>query len=155
MSASIGTPLPPETMERVVEVIEALPHNAKLGIRAAEIARGRCVTYIDYRAELVGDPSRNVLHGGVVTALIDTTAGAAVYSCLSGDTPLATLDMRIDYLKPTESDRRLHANAEVRHLTRRVGFVCAFAYQDDPDNRVAICNAVYMIGSLGLSIRKA
>ena len=111
MSASIGTPLPLETLERVVEVIEALPHNAKLGMRAADIARGRCVTYIDYRAELVGDPSRNVLHGGVVTALIDTTAGAAVYSCLSGDTPLATLDMRIDYLKPTESDRRLHANA--------------------------------------------
>ena len=75
-----------------------------------------------------------------------------MYSCLSGDTPLATLDMRIDYLQPAAPDKRLYACAEVCRLTRRVAFVRAFAYQDDEANQVATCNAAFMIGSLGLSI---
>ena len=154
MSASSDYQLPLEMVERVAEVIESLPHNAKLGIRTVEITRGRCVAYVEYRPELLGDPSRYVLHGGVVTTLIDTTAGGAVYSCLSAETPLATLDMRIDYLQPTVPDKRLYAIAEVCRLTRRVAFVRAFAYQDDPDNQVATSNAAFMIGSLGLSIER-
>ena len=145
--------LPPlDMVERVAEVIESLPHNRKLGIRTAEISHGRCVTFIEYRPELVGDPTRNLLHGGVVTTLIDTTAGGAVYSCLTEETPIATLDMRIDYLKPAAPDTRLYACAEVCRLTRRVAFVRAFAYEDVASNQVATCNAAFMIGSLGLSI---
>ena len=144
--------LPQDMVERVAGVIESLPHNVKLGVRTEEISRGRCITYIEYRPELVGDPTRDVLHGGVVTTLIDTTAGGAVYSCLSGETPIATLDMRIDYLKPAAPARRLYACAEVGRLTRRIAFVRAFAYQDDASNQVATCNAAFMIGSLGLSI---
>ena len=146
------TRLPLDKVERVAEVIESLPHNVKLGIRTAEVSHGRCVTYIEFRPEFVGDPKREVLHGGVVTTLIDTTAGGAVYSCLSGETPIATLDMRIDYLRPAAPDKRLYARAEVCRLTRRIAFVQAFAYQDDVDNQVATCNAAFMIGSLGLSI---
>ena len=92
-------------------------------------------------------------HGGVVTTLIDATAGAAVYSSLPRGTPLATLDMRIDYLKPAEPDKRLYAIAELYRLTRRIAFVRASAYQDDPENQVAHCAASFMIGSLGFSMR--
>ena len=153
MPASAGTPLTTDDALRIGSIVESLPHNAKLGIRIVEIARGRCTTYIEFRPELVGDPRRGVLHGGVVTTLIDSTAGAAVYSSLPPETPLATLDMRIDYLKPAEPDKRLHAAAELYRLTRRIAFVRASAYQDDPENQVAHCAASFMIGSLGLSMR--
>ena len=109
--------------------------------------------YIEFRPELVGDPSRGVLHGGVVTTLIDATAGAAVYTSIPEGMSLATLDMRIDYLKPAEPDQRLYASAELYRLTRRIAFVRASAYQDDPGNQVAHCAASFMIGSLGLSMR--
>ena len=134
-------------------VIESLPHNAKLGIRVVEIAPGRCTAYIDFRPELVGDPKRGVLHGGVVTTLIDATAGAAVYAAIPEGTSLATLDMRIDYLKPAEPHKRLYARAELYRLTRRIAFIRASAYQDEPGNQVAHCAASFMIGSLGFSIR--
>ena len=137
---------------RIGSVVESLPHNAKLGIRVVEVAPGRCTTYIEFRPELVGDPQRGVLHGGVVTTLIDATAGAAVYAAIPEGTSLATLDMRIDYLKPTEPHKRLYASAELHRLTRRIAFVRASAYQDDPGNQVAHCAASFMIGSLGLSI---
>lgn len=139
--------------ERLVAVLESLPHNAKLGIRVAEIGRGHCTSYIEYRPELVGDPGRGVLHGGVVTTLIDATSGAAVYASLPAGTPLATLDMRIDYLKPAEPHKRLHARAELYRLTHRIAFTRASAYQDDPGNLVAHCAASFMIGGIGFSVR--
>ena len=142
-----------DDVHRIGSILESLPHNVKLGIRMAEIAPGRCTMYVEFRPELVGDPSRGVLHGGVVTTLIDATAGAAVYTAVPTETALATLDMRIDYLKPAEPDKRLYASAELYRLTRRIAFVRASAYQDDAENRVAHCAASFMVGSLGLSMR--
>ena len=153
MPASTDTPLSADDASRIDRVLESLPHNAKLGIRTVEIERGRCTTYIEFRPELVGDPRRGVLHGGVVTTLIDATAGAAVYSSLPPEAPLATLDMRIDYLKPAEPNKRLYAHAELYRLTRWIAFVRASAYQDDPQNQVAHCVASFMVGSLGFSMR--
>ena len=138
--------------ERLVAVLESLPHNAKLGLRVADIGRGHCIAYIEYRPELVGDPGRGVLHGGVVTTLIDATSGAAVFASLPAGTPLATLDMRIDYLKPAEPHKRLHARAELYRLTRRIAFTRASAYQDDPGSPVAHCAASFMIGGIGFSV---
>ena len=148
-----GGALAGDAARRIGSVVESLPHNTKLGIRMVEIAPGRCTTHIEFRPELVGDPKRGVLHGGVVTTLIDATAGAAVYAAIPEGTSLATLDMRIDYLKPAEPHKRLYASAELYRLTRRIAFVHASAYQDEPESQVAHCAASFMIGSLGFSIR--
>ena len=153
MSTSTDTHLPAEDTKRIVTALQSLPHNAKLGIRVVDIAPGRCTTYIEFRPELVGDPSRGVLHGGVVTTLIDATAGGAVYASVAPDRSLATLDMRIDYLKPAKPDERLYATAELYRLTRRIAFVRASAYQDDRADQVANCVASFMIGSVGYSMR--
>ena len=154
-AVSVSTDAAPagDDVHRIGSILESLPHNVKLGIRMVEIAPGRCTTYVEFRPELVGDPKRGVLHGGVVTTLIDATAGTAVYAAIPEGTSLATLDMRIDYLKPAEPDKRLYASAELYRLTRRIAFVRASAYQDEPENQVAHCAASFMIGSLGFSIR--
>ena len=153
MTASTHTALSADRTKFIATAVESLPHNAKLGIRLVEMTCGRCTTYIDFRPELIGDPGSGVLHGGVVTTLIDATAGAAVYTSIPLEKSLATLDMRIDYLKPAEPEERLYVTAELYRLTRRIAFVRAFAYQGDPGNRVAHCAASFMIGSLGLSMR--
>ena len=153
MSKPIDTQLRENDAKRLGEALESLPHNAKLGIRMMEIAPGRCTTYVEFRPELVGDPNRGVLHGGVVTTLVDATAGAAVYTSIPRHTSLATLDMRIDYLKPAKPDTRLYATAELYRLTRRIAFVRASAYQDYPGNQVANCVASFMVGSVGYSMQ--
>lgn len=151
MSTSTDTQLPANDAKRIEKTVESLPHNAKLGIRVVEISRGRCTTYIEFRPELIGDPSRGLLHGGVVTTLMDSTAGAAVFSSVDAGTPIVTLDMRIDYLRPTESVKRLYASAELYRLTRRIAFVRASAYQDDPKNPVAYGIASFMLRNPGFS----
>ena len=153
MSASTDAQPSLHDAKHIAQALESLPHNAKLGLRLVDLAPGRCTTYIEFRPELVGDPGRGVLHGGVVTTLIDATAGAAVYASIAPDRSLATLDMRIDYLKPTRRDKRLYATAELYRLTRRIAFVRASAYQDDRANQVANCVASFMIGSVGYSMR--
>ena len=153
MPRPTDTQPPTHDADRIAQALESLPHNAKLGIRMVELAPGCCTTYVEFRPELVGNPSRGVLHGGVVTTLVDATAGAAVYASIPRDTSLATLDMRIDYLKPTLPGKRLYATAELYRLTRRIAFVRASAYQDYPANQVANCVASFMIGSLGYSMR--
>ena len=153
MSRPTDTQPPAHDANRIATALETLPHNAKLGIRMVELVPGHCTTYIEFRPELVGDPNRGVLHGGVVTTLVDATAGAAVYASIPRDTSLATLDMRIDYLKPALPDKRLYATAELYRLTRRIAFVRASAYQDNPENQVANCVASFMVGSLGYSMR--
>ena len=155
MTKPADTQPPSHDANRIAAALETLPHNAKLGIRMVELVPGRCTTYIEFRPELVGDPNRGVLHGGVVTTLVDATAGAAVYASIPRDTSLATLDMRIDYLKPALPDKRLYATAELYRLTRRIAFVRASAYQDDPENQVANCVASFMVGSLGYSMRSS
>ena len=155
MTKPTDTQPPSHDANRIAAALETLPHNAKLGIRMVEIVPGRCTTYIEFRPELVGDPNRGVLHGGVVTTLVDATAGAAVYASIPRATSLATLDMRIDYLKPALPDKRLYATAELYRLTRRIAFVRASAYQDNPENQVANCVASFMVGSLGYSMRSS
>lgn len=84
---------------------ELIPFNKLLGIRVQRVERGRVLFEIPWRDELIGDPVRRAIHGGVLSALADTAGGMAVWSML--DNPLArvsTIDLRIDYLRPGRTE---------------------------------------------------
>src|SRR5689334_5867434 len=61
---------------------EFIPFNKLLGIQVTALERGRAVFEIPFREELVGDPIKRVLHGGVISALADTAGGTAVWSAV-------------------------------------------------------------------------
>lgn len=128
---------------------EFVPHNAALGMRLIDYEPGVAVIEIPYSLELVGHPDTGVLHGGVVTSLIDATSGAAVYMKLGQPVPIATLDLRIDYLKPAAPGRPLIARATCYRLTHNVGFTRAIAYNDDPDDPIASSAGAFMIATKG------
>lgn len=139
----------PAGFAEVAAVIGSLPHVKMLGMVVDAIEEGRCTLHLDYRRELIGNPRSGVLHGGVVTTLLDTAAGIAVYAGLRDKASVATLDMRIDYLKPARPGERVYAGAHLYRLTHNVAFVHAHAYQDEPTNQVAACAAAFMVGSVG------
>ena len=135
---------------RVVEaiVLKGIPHCGALGIRVIGIGRDGVTLSLPYNPDLVGDPVSGVLHGGVVTTLVDTVGGMAVFAALQQLQAIATLDLRIDYLKPALARKELYATAECYRLTRSIAFVRARAYHPDaPDDWVANCLATFMIGS--------
>jgi uncharacterized protein (TIGR00369 family) len=100
---------------------ELIPFNKVLGVRVVEIDHGHVRFEIPFREELIGDPMRRAMHGGVISALADTAGGCAVWSAL--DEPrsrVSTIDMRIDYLRPGRTET-LVAEACLVRLGRRVG----------------------------------
>jgi uncharacterized protein (TIGR00369 family) len=99
---------------------------------------------------LVGNAETEVIAGGVVTAILDHVCGLAVLAALTQPGFVATLDLRIDYLRPAEPRRGLYAEARCYRVTRSVAFVRASAYEDTPDRPVATCQATFALtGSRG------
>ena len=126
---------------------EGIPHNKALGIAILEMTPERTVFRLPYDLRLVGNPDTGVLHGGPITALLDGASGAAVFAALREWVPIATLDLRIDYLRPAEPPRDVLATATCYRMTKNVAFTRAVAYHDDPDDPIASAVGTFMIST--------
>ncbi len=122
-----------------------LPHAKALGMEVTEAADGRAVTQMDYDPRFIGDPETGVIHGGAVSALMDTCCGAAVMSHPDNPGTTATLDLRIDYMRPAKPGDRITATATVYNMTRTVAFVRAFATDKDTARPVATATGAFTI----------
>ncbi len=113
------------------QFIEAIPHSRTLGMDLLTVGDGTAEALMPYRAELVGDPSTGVIAGGAISALMDTCGGAAVMSHPDAVSSTATLDLRIDYMRGATPGQAIRARATCYHMTRRIAFVRALAWDDD------------------------
>lgn len=125
--------------------IEAIPHARALGMELTELAPGLATITMPYDPALVGDPATGVLHGGAISALMDTAAGAAAMSHPSAPLSTATLDLRIDYMRPATPGEAITARAECHHATRSVAFVRVMAMDEDTARPVAMGNGVFTL----------
>ncbi len=123
------------------------PQAVALGIETLGFEKDVAILKTPYRDELVGDPDTGVIAGGVVTTLLDHACGQAVYAALSRLTSIATLDLRIDYMRAAEPGRDVFCRAHCYKLTRSVAFVRASAYDGSPDDPVATAQAAFMLNS--------
>lgn len=125
--------------------MEALPHSKALGMKLVTYDNGVAEIHMPYAEHLIGDPETGVIHGGAVSALMDTCGGAAVLSHPSGRHGTATLDLRIDYMRPATPGQAIRARAECYHVTRSVAFVRATATDDDKDHPVAAATGAFTL----------
>jgi uncharacterized protein (TIGR00369 family) len=109
----------PEEVLRIME--EQVPFNRYLGIRGESVGHGRAVLRLPVREVHVGDTRRPALHGGVLSALIDTAGGLAAWSALGAHETVSTVDLRVDFLEPAGLEAPLRAEAE---LVRKGNRMC-------------------------------
>lgn len=108
---------------------------------------GSALLMIPYDDKLVGNRATGVLHGGVITTLLDNASGLAVQSLFSQWVSIATLDLRIDYMRPATPGRDLLGWAECYRKTRNIAFVRGIAYHDVRDDPIATTVATFMLDS--------
>lgn len=121
-----------------------IPHNQAIGLQVADVAGERIRTTLAYRADFLGDPEAGLWHTAIGTTAADSTCGLAVFLAIPGLESVATIDLRMDYLRPAVAGRALEIEARCYHVTQCVAFAEATLHQGDRARPTARCTAAFM-----------
>jgi uncharacterized protein (TIGR00369 family) len=99
---------------------------------------------MDYRDELVGVSATGVIASGPIISLMDMALSMAIWVKLGRFRHQATLDMRVDYLRPAVPGRKIIGRGECYAIRRSVGFVRGIAHDGDAADPVAHVTATFM-----------
>ena len=132
-------------------MISAIPHMSAVGLDLISIDDTGVVAKVPHRPEFIGDPDSGVIHGGIVTVLLDSLSGMCIMPLMNSAKMIATLDLRIDYLKPAAPRQDIFAHAHCYKTTRNIAFTRAIAYQGEADDPIAHATGSFMLTRSGKS----
>lgn len=132
---------------------ESVPFNRVLGLKVESFDPKAPQLRFDMKPGLIGNPTRGILHGGVISAALDVVAGFSIHAAMlpldkaenSEDFPkMGTIDLRIDYLRPGRG-KYFIATGRVARLGSRVA-VTHMELENGTGEQIATGSAAYMIG---------
>jgi len=133
---------------------ETVAFNRVLGLKVESLDPDAPKLRFDMRPELIGNPRRQILHGGVISAVLDVAAGFAIHLAVGknrdaelheGQFPsIGTIDLRVDYLRPGRG-KYFIATGRVVRLGNRVA-VAHMELVNDAGELIATGGAAYMVG---------
>ena len=111
MSATglMGGPFDPVLFTRFASRVG---HGGALGIDYIDHGPDWVELGLDYQEKLIGVVESGVLASGPIISLMDMATSMAIWVKLGRFRPQATLDMRIDYLRPSAPGRRIVGRGE-------------------------------------------
>lgn len=119
-------------------------HGGRLNIRFVGHGEDWCEMALPYDPALVGDPASGVLASGPILTLMDMATSAAIWIRRGAFVPQATLDLRVDYLRPARPQADVIGRGECYRITRAVGFVRGQAHDGDPTDPIAHVAGTFM-----------
>lgn len=125
-------------------LLELTPHIAVCGMRLERLDAEVAELVLPFREDWLGDAERGLLHPGIVTTLVDSACGAAVLARIERPEAIATLDLRMDFLRSGLRDVDTRCRAECYRLTSSIAFARASVWQDDPAAPIAVSQGVFM-----------
>jgi uncharacterized protein (TIGR00369 family) len=127
------------------EIAREIGHGRAIGLEYRDSGENWAELALPWREELVGVTETGVLASGAIVSLIDTASGTSVWVTLDRFTPIVTVDLRLDYLRPAAKGERIIARCECVKLTRRIAFVRGVAHGGDEERPIALSAATFMI----------
>ena len=146
--------------ERLISIMteyfnEQIPFNKVLGIKVESMSNESVSASFRMRDELLGHYSRRMLHGGVVSSVIDITGGLSAVMSIKEDTAddnpktrremadrVSTIDFRVDFLRPATGEHFV-AKAYPLRTGKRIA-VIRTELTNDQDNLVAVGTSTYV-----------
>lgn len=139
----MSDPISLETLR--AHLFDPVPHHRALGLVLESLVDGAITIRLPFRDDLVGDRSTGIIHGGAITSLLDSTAGCAVFVAMPSPRRVATLDLRVDYMRPATPGRDVVAVGECFRTTKNIAFVRVVAHHGDPDKPIATGTGTFAI----------
>ena len=118
-------------------------HNALLGTRYHAYGPDWCELALPWRPELASDAETGLLASGPIFTLMDMATSMSIWLKRRVFEPQATLDLRIDYLRPAEPGKTVIGRGECYHVTRSVAFVRGQAHDGDVTQPIAHVAGTY------------
>ena len=132
--------------KKFFELARSVGHGRALGLEYRDSGKNWAELALPWREELVGVPETGILASGAIVSLIDTASGTSVWVALDRFTPILTVDLRLDYLRPAAKGETIVARCECVKVTRQVAFVRGTAHGGDEARPIALSAATFMLG---------
>jgi uncharacterized protein (TIGR00369 family) len=119
------------------------PYWEYIGLRELELIDGTSTIELPIKYEIT--QRRGTVHGGVLASMVDAAVGAAIRSLLSNDQSAATVEMKLNYIRPA-SGTKLIGRGKVINKGKTIAIGEAEVLNDQ-GKIVAAGMATYMIFS--------
>lgn len=119
-------------------------HPGWLGMRYVAHGTDWVELALPWREDLVGETGSGILATGPIVSLMDMASGMAIWTATSEFLAIATLDLRVDYMRPARKGAAINGRSECYRRTRSAAFVRGIAHDGDPDDPVAHVAGVFM-----------
>jgi len=146
-----------ELLPYIASVFNDMPFNKLLGLQVTRFDDALAEVRFDWSPQLVGNPLQNILHGGVISSVLDVAGGLmAVASALDRVQQIApeqlqerfgkmsTIDIRTDYLRPGRGQAFI-ATARVIRAGNKVA-VCRMELHNEQGIHIALGTGTYLVG---------
>jgi uncharacterized protein (TIGR00369 family) len=134
---------------RMINMLARNGHNGVLGIVHRAHGDGWCELELPYAEKLVSDDATGILASGPIFTMMDMVTSMSIWLKTKAFQPQATLDLRVDYLRPAKPGNSVIGYGECVHLTRSVAFVRGSAHDGDPDKPIAHVAGTYFFTAAG------
>ncbi len=124
--------------------INQTPHANKLNLQLVSVKDTSATLLLPFSEDIIGDPINRLVHSGAVTTLVDTACGVAIFQTQNNFRAMATLDLRIDHMRPASSGVDIYAYADCYRLSHTIAFVRSTVYTTDMEQPIATALATFM-----------
>ncbi len=129
---------------RFLEYSRHFGHGGALAIAYRDHGEDWVELVLPYNPQLIGMPESGILASGPIISLMDMATSVALWVRIGRFRHQATLDLRIDYLRPALPERTIFGRGECYKVTNSVGFVRGIAHDGDQNNPVAHVSGIFM-----------
>ncbi len=118
-------------------------HNKLVGFDYQDHGSNWCELALPYQDCLVGDSATGIIASGPIFTMMDMAATISIWIRAGAFQPQATLDLRVDYLRPANPQKTVVGRMECYHLAKSVAFIRGQAHDGDPDKPIAHVAGTY------------